>query len=281
MHTPIKVLNLRWKHQMPDLPPALAAFFIFWIGACIGSFLNVCIFRIPEKRSVVFPGSACPDCGHTLSWWENIPLMSYLILRARCRECGSRISVQYPVVECVNGLFYLLFWLKFGLGIPMVVYCIFFSALFVVTLIDLEHYIIPDAISVYGIPAGFAASFFLPQITWLDSLFGILLGGGILYLVAWGYYFFTKREGMGGGDIKLLAMIGAFLGWQAVPAVIFFSAAAGSLLGIAMMVFNRKGRHYALPYGPFLAGAAVFYLFFGNEIIEWYLGILSVQPVAA
>ncbi len=266
---------------MPEFPQGLVIFLIFWLGACIGSFLNVCIFRMPEKKSVVSPGSACPGCGHQLSWWENIPLISYLILRAKCRECGGSISVQYPLVEGVNGLMYVLFWLRFGYGIPAVIYCLFFSAMLVVTLIDLRHYIIPDAISVYGIPVGFAASFFLPGVSWLDSLLGIVFGGGILYLVAWGYYFFTKREGMGGGDIKLLAMIGAFLGWQAIPAVIFFSAAAGSLIGVAMMVFSKKGRHHALPYGPFLAGAAVFYLFYGHEIIEWYLRILSAQAMPA
>ncbi len=266
---------------MPDLPLVILVFFIFWTGACIGSFLNVCIYRMPVQKSVVSPGSACPACGHRLSWWENIPLLSYVILGAKCRQCKSHISIQYPIVEFINGAFYVLIWFKYTEIVPVLIYCLFFSALLVVTVIDLKHYIIPDIISVSGIPVGIAASFFLPQLNWVDSLLGIAIGGGILYLVAWGYYTITKREGMGGGDIKLLAMIGAFLGWQAVPAVIFFSAAAGTIIGIAMMLFSNKGRHYALPYGPFLAGAAVFYLFFGREIMEWYIGLLSVQAMPA
>ncbi len=266
---------------MPDLPLVILIFFIFWTGACIGSFLNVCIYRMPAQKSVVSPGSACPSCGHQLSWWENIPLLSYVILRAKCRQCKSPISIQYPIVEFINGVFYVLIWFKYNEAVPALIYCLFFSALLAVTVIDLKHYIIPDSISVAGIPAGIAASFFLPQLNWVDSLLGIVIGGGILYLVAWGYYAITKREGMGGGDIKLLAMIGAFLGWQAVPAVIFFSAAAGTVIGVAMMLISNKDRHYALPYGPFLAGAAVFYLFFGHEIIDWYLNLLSVQPMPA
>ncbi len=262
---------------MTELPEWITWLFLFFTGACIGSFLNVCIFRMPQGKSVVSPPSACPSCGHRLEWWENIPVVSYLLLGAKCKNCKKEISIQYPLIELINGLFYVLLWLKFGYTWATMIYCLFFSALLVVTVIDLRHYIIPDAISLPGIPAGVAASFLLPGITWFDSVAGALLGGGILFLVAWGYYFFTGREGMGGGDIKLLAMIGAFLGWKAVPAVIFFSALAGSVVGIITIIFNKKDRHFAVPYGPFLACAAILYLFYGREIINWYLGILAVQ----
>ncbi len=259
---------------MSYFPDVLIITFIFCTGACIGSFMNVCIFRIPEGRSIVTPASACRSCGYHLRWWENIPILSFIILRAKCSQCGHAISFQYPLVEFTNGLFYVLLWLKFGSGVSMVVYSIFFSALLVMTFIDLAHYIIPDIISVAGIPAGFAASFLLPDISWLDSLIGIVTGGGILFIVAWVYYLITKREGMGGGDIKLLAMIGAFLGWQAIPTVIFLSAATGAVAGVTLMIFKGKGRHYALPYGPFLAAAAVFYLFFGSLIVDWYVNFI-------
>lgn len=259
---------------MSDPPAVLIILFLFGIGACIGSFLNVCIFRLPKGKSIVSPGSACTGCGHRLSWFENIPLLSFVFLKARCRQCGSPISFQYPLVELLNALFYVLFWLKFGLNATMMIYAAFFSALLVITFIDLKHYIIPDVISLPGIPAGLAASFLLPQISWMDSFLGIIIGGGILFLVAWGYYLITKREGMGGGDIKLLAMIGAFLGWQSIPAIIFFSAAVGSVTGILLMFIQGKGRHHAIPYGPFLAGAATFYMFFGPEIMDWYAGII-------
>lgn len=259
---------------MPDPPVTLIILFLFGIGACIGSFLNVCIFRLPEGQSVISPGSACTGCGHRLSWFENIPLLSFVFLKARCRACGTHISFQYPLVELSNGLFYVLLWLKFGLNVTMAIYAAFFSALLVIFFIDLKHYIIPDVISLPGIVAGLAASFFLPQITWRDSLLGIIIGGGILFLLAWVYYLFTKREGMGGGDIKLLAMIGAFLGWQSIPAVIFLSSAVGSVTGILLMLIQEKGRHHAIPYGPFLAGAATLYMFFGPEIMDWYAGMI-------
>ncbi len=262
---------------MTELPDWITVLFLFFIGACIGSFLNVCIFRLPEGKSVVSPPSACPSCGHRIRWWENIPVLSFILLRQKCSNCGSRISLQYPAIEAINGIFYVLLWLKFGTTPSTLVYCIFFSALLVITVIDLRHYIIPDVISLPGIAAGFAASFLIPGMTWLDSIMGIVLGGGILFAVAWGYYLLTGREGMGGGDIKLLAMIGAFLGWKAVPAIIFFSALVGSIVGVGTMVMNKKDRHHALPYGPFLAGAAIFYLFYGREIIQWYLRLITPQ----
>ncbi len=247
---------------------------IFVTGTCIGSFLNVCISRLPAHRSIVTPGSACPKCGHRLSWWENIPLISYLVLKGRCRSCEMGISVQYPLVELVTGLLSLLLFRKFGLSIDFLIYLCFTAALIVIIFIDLWHQIIPDIISLPGILIGFLSAFVLANASWTDSLAGIIAGGGSLFLVAWGYRFLTGREGMGGGDIKLLAMIGAFLGWQAIPVVIFLSAVTGSIVGIAALAFRGANRHTAIPYGPFLAGGAMAYLFWGKNIVGWYLNLV-------
>lgn len=259
---------------MAELPTGLMGLIIFSLGACIGSFLNVCIFRIPAGTSVVTPPSACRKCGHRLAWWENIPLISFLILRGKCRSCGEKISIQYPIVEFLNGVLYVLLWLRFGLGLEMAIYAVFVSAMLVVTFIDLEHYIIPDVISLPGIIICFGASFLLPGLSWQDSLLGIVVGGGILLLVAWVYYLMTKREGMGGGDVKLLAMIGALLGWKAIPAVIFLSAASGAIVGIVLMLLKERGRQHPIPFGPFLAGAAVIYIFYGQRVMDWYLSLV-------
>ncbi|MBW2163552.1 MAG: prepilin peptidase [Deltaproteobacteria bacterium] len=210
------------------------SFLAFSLGTCIGSFLNVCIYRLPQEKSVVRPGSACPKCGHRLKWWENIPILSFLFLRAKCRSCGARISLQYPMVELLSGLLALALWYKFGLGPEVLIYFYFSACLIIVTFVDLAHQIIPDAVSLPGI-----------------------------------------REGMGGGDIKLLAMIGAFLGWQAIPLVILLSAAVGSVTGLAIMSVRKGDRHMAISYGPFLAGAALITLFWGRELTTWYLVFIS------
>jgi len=251
-------------------------FFVFVVGVCIGSFLMVCIFRLPRGNSLVRPGSSCPGCGHALAWWENIPILSFLLLRGRCSSCNSRISLRYPAVEVLSGLLALALWHRFGLSPELFVYAYFSATLLVVAFIDFEHQIIPDTLSLPGIVLGFAASFILPETAWYESLLGILVGGGALYLVALAYYLLAGREGMGGGDVKLLAMIGAFLGWRAVPLVIFLSAAAGSVAGVAMVLAQRKGiRHTPVPYGPFLSGAALLVLFYGNSLISWYVAMLQ------
>ncbi len=255
----------------------LNALTVFVAGLCIGSFLNVCIYRIPEGMSVVSPSSSCPACGHNIRWFENIPVLSYLFLKGRCGSCGAGISMQYPLVELLTALLLTLLFLKTGIGILFVIYALFTSSLIVITFIDLRLQIIPDIISLPGIVAGFLFSFLPGGIGWLDSFIGILAGGGVLYLVAWGYFTLTKRDGMGGGDIKLLGMIGAFLGWQSIPFVIFVSAAAGTLVGIPFMLIHGKDMKFAIPFGPFLSGAAVCYIFFGKEVTEWYISISTIH----
>ena len=249
--------------------------FAFVFGAVVGSFLNVCIFRLPKAESVVTPPSHCPHCNYQIRWYDNIPVFSYLLLKGKCRGCKAAISIQYPLVELLNGFLTAALFFRFGLSATFAALFIFCSALVVITFIDLEHQIIPDEISLPGIILGFVFSFILPWQNWLNSLIGILLGGGSLLLVAWGYEKLTGKEGMGGGDIKLLAMMGAFLGWKAVPFIIFVSSLAGSLIGISIMLIRKKDSKLAIPFGPYLAFAAIVYIFYGRKIIHWYLNLGS------
>ena len=252
-------------------PYLMLSLFALTIGMVVGSFLNVCICRMPMGESVVSPPSHCPQCDYRIRWYDNIPLVSYLLLRGKCRGCGMHISLQYPLVELLNGLLTLALFLRFGPTLAFLVLFLFCSALVVITFIDIEHQIIPDEISLPGIVIGFICSFFLQGYSWLNSLLGILLGGGSLLLVAYGYQWLTGKEGMGGGDIKLLAMMGAFLGWKSILFIIFASSLIGSVIGITMMLVQKKDSKLAIPFGPYLAFAAVLYIFYGRQIIHWYL----------
>ena len=258
---------------MYSSPQIVYSVFAFVLGAVVGSFLNVCIFRLPKDESVVFPPSHCTSCGYLIRWFDNIPILSYLLLRGKCRGCGQTISWQYPLVELLNGALTLALFLKFGLSFVFAVLFVFCCAMVVITFIDLEHRIIPDSITLPGIVIGFLASFFLPQLGWLNSLIGILAGGGSLLLIAYGYQAVAKKDGMGGGDIKLLAMMGAFFGWKAILFIVFAASLAGSLIGISLMMAQKKDSTLAIPFGPFLASAAVLYIFCGNRIIFWYLNM--------
>lgn len=253
--------------------PVIFYVFAFLFGAAVGSFLNVCIYRLPRSMSIVFPPSACPECGSRIAPRDNIPILGWLLLGGRCRSCKGRISWQYPAVELLNGLLTLFLFFRFHLSPTFFVLFLFCSALVAVTFIDIEHQIIPDSISLPGIVVGFAVSFFLPWLGWKNSLIGIAAGGGSLLIVAWGYHLLTKKEGMGGGDIKLLAMMGAFLGWKAIPFIIFSSSLIGSVVGVSLMAARGKDSQLPIPFGPFLALGALLYIFFGRELIGWYLGL--------
>ena len=246
--------------------------FTFILGAVVGSFANVLIYRLPRRESIVSPGSHCPGCGKPIRWFDNIPLISYLILRGRCRSCGEIIPWRYPAVEMVNGLLYLGLAMRFGAGTAALVLAPFVTALLVITFIDMDHRIIPNVISYPGMAAGLGLSFLAGFPRPLDSVIGLLVGGGFLYLVATGYYLITKREGMGMGDVKLLGMIGAYLGWQALPVTILLAAVTGSVIGLVAMRVQSEDRTYAVPFGPFLALGALAHIFFGKELILWYLG---------
>ncbi len=243
---------------------------IFFMGACIGSFLNVCIWRLPRAESIVSPGSKCPHCNTPIRFYDNIPILSYILLTGKCRGCKAPISIRYPLVEGLTGLLAAAAAYRFGITLDFLIYFVFISILVTVTFIDIDLMIIPDVISLPGILVGLAASLVLRSVTFKDALIGVFVGGGSLFLVAWGYHRITGKEGMGGGDIKLLAMIGAFIGWQGVFFTIFVASATGSLTGAILMLFARKDLKFAVAFGPFLAMGALAYLFAGPELIDWY-----------
>lgn len=256
-----------WKIGVYEMTLLIAIIF----GAMIGSFLNVCIYRLPKGESIVSPGSHCPFCNKAIKFYDNIPILSYFLLRGKCRYCHKPISLQYPIVEGVTALSSLLLFIRFGISFDYLFYFAFLSALIVITVIDLYHQIIPDEISLPGIGVGLLASLILKNITFWESLIGAISGGGSLFLVAVAYQWLFKREGMGGGDVKLLAMIGAFLGWKAVILTILLSSLIGSIIGIAIILIKGKDFKYAIPFGPFLSLGAAISLFWGEGLIRWYL----------
>lgn len=243
---------------------------VFIFGLCVGSFLNVCVYRIPAEKSIIFPGSACPNCGTAIKFYDNIPLLGYLSLGGKCRQCQSPISPRYPLIELLTGAFSLGLFLKFGLSMVTGVYFVFICTLIVITFIDIDHRIIPDRITLPGIFVFFSAAFAIPSLSWIDSLLGVLIGGGSLFVVAVLYHLLTHKEGMGGGDIKLLAMIGALVGWKGVFFTIFVSSAVGTLVGLSIMAATRQNLKLAVPFGPFLSIGAATYIFFGPRLISWY-----------
>jgi len=239
------------------------------LGAIVGSFLNVCIYRIPSGESIVFPASHCPTCKHPIKIYDNIPIISYGILRGKCRNCGERISLIYPAIELLTAVMSLLLFLKYGLSFAYLFTFAFACALIVITFIDLKYQIIPDVITLPGIPLFALAAILFMDVKLTTSLIGILAGGGCLYLVALVYQLLTKREGMGGGDIKLLAMLGGFLGWQSLWFIIMASSLIGAVTGISAMIVKGKDTKYAVPFGPFLSIAAVAYIFWGNTVMNF------------
>ncbi|WP_299983547.1 prepilin peptidase [Desulfobacula sp.] len=252
--------------------------FVFIVGACIGSFLNVCIYRIPENNSIITPGSFCPNCNKNIPFYYNIPILSYVFLMGRCKFCKHPISIRYLLIEALTGIFALLLFHKFGLTPAMAYWFVFISVLITISFIDIDHQIIPDIISLPGILI-FASSFcFLPEMTIKDALLGILAGGGSLYAVALFYYLLKKQEGMGGGDIKLLAMIGAATGIKGVIFTIFAGSLFGTIFGILIMVYTKiADTKLRIPFGPFLSLGVILYIFFGKQLVQWYLSTLAIN----
>lgn len=268
-------LNQSFATMIPDFFLLTAAGLL---GAVVGSFLNVVILRLPDhSQSIVFPASHCPGCSTALSWYDNIPILSFLILRGKCRHCRTSISMQYPIVELMMALLSVALVYRFQLSYVMAGYFIFCAALLVIIFIDIHHQIIPDVISLPGILLGFLFSLVSDTVTWQNSLIGILAGGGVLYAVAFLYALIRKIDGMGGGDIKLLAMIGAWLGWQSLPFIILASSATGSIAGLIAMRSQKMGGQTRIPFGPFLSLAALVYTFFSENILYFYHLYLTGQ----
>lgn len=244
----------------------------FLFGTIIGSFLNVCIYRIPKGESVIFPPSHCPNCKTPIKWHDNIPIISYLLLKGKCRNCGSPISKQYPTVELTTGLLTSLLVYKFGTSLSTIYYAVFTYSLIVISLIDLKTMLVPVKLCYFTMLLGILLSPFIPQITFKDSLLGASFGAGIILFIIETYYILTGKEGMGYGDANIMAVVGAFLGWEKVLVTLFLSSLIGSILGIIYTKVKKGNLKTAIPFGPFISLGAVATLFFGNKIINWYLG---------
>jgi leader peptidase (prepilin peptidase)/N-methyltransferase len=267
----------------------------FCFGASLGSFLNVCIYRIPADQSVVSPGSRCPGCRTPIAWYDNVPVLSWMVLGGRCRRCHESIAARYPFVEAATGGLALLALWRFGATPAAAVAFAFTAALLLITFIDFDHFFIPDEVSLPGVLVGLCVSALPGGIGLADSAIGAAVGGGILWLVAWSYERTTGTEGMGLGDVKLLAMIGAFLGWQAIPVILIVASMGGSVAGV-VVIFGRRGRRQmarvgrifgwravptfarraarrtAIPFGPFLALGAVVALYVPQVTLPFHFG---------
>ncbi|MBD3237880.1 MAG: prepilin peptidase [Candidatus Eisenbacteria bacterium] len=256
------------------VPAGLRLAALFVIGLCLGSFVNVVIHRLPRGASLAGPRSRCPQCGATIAWYDNIPLLSYVLLRGRCRRCRHGISWRYPIVELLGGLLTVgtvlqAEWMGVGWGVGLA-RLLFALALLAVIFIDLDLQIIPDWITLPGIAAGLLSAAWGP-LGLVDALLGVLVGAGALLLLALGYRAATGRDGLGMGDVKLMAMVGAFLGWQGASATLLLGSLAGSAVGVALVLRGRGTRRTALPFGTFLAPAAWVVLFLGSVLWSWYV----------
>lgn len=256
------------------IPVWLIAVFAFLFGLAAGSFLNVVIHRLPRGESIIRPRSRCPQCFSQIAWYDNIPVFSFILLRGKCRRCGEKISWRYPVIELISGFLAFTMFLRFGLRPESLIYYAFAASLLAASMIDLYHKIIPDQISLGGMVTGVLISL-IPGVGLKPSasLLGAAAGFLILFALIEGYYLFTKREGMGLGDAKLLGMIGAFLGWRALPGVVLIGSFSGLVIASYMIFLKGKGRYYKIPFGPFLSAGAVAWLFIGS-IIEDHVIVL-------
>jgi leader peptidase (prepilin peptidase)/N-methyltransferase len=261
----------------------LLSFYAFGIGAIVGSFLNVVIHRYPRQESIVFPGSHCPQCDAAIRWYDNVPILSFALLRGRCRSCGARIAWRYPLVELANALFYLAAFLRTGPTVAFVVVAAIVSMTIVLIYIDADIQILPDIIDLPGIAIGLGAgalglgilhpTLALPE-SLLDSLFGALLGAAIPLAIIGAYWLLRHVEGMGLGDVKMLAMIGAVTGWRPISGVLLLAAISGAIISVPLAIRSERGMQTALPFGVFLGIAFLAVLFFGPTLSGWYFSLM-------
>lgn len=259
-------------HYYLDIFWAVAA---FMVGATVGSFLNVVVYRLPKGESIVYPASRCMTCGSDIRMYDNIPLLSFILLRGRCRDCGAKVAFRYPLVEFISACLSLGLYQKFGLSPAYLVFFLFCCSMIVVFWIDLDHMIIPDVISLNGVAVGLILSMagFIPGMSFKGSLIGILFGGVILYVPAVVYEKVRGSEGLGGGDIKLLAMIGAFTGIKGVVFVLFLSSLCGTVAALISIAAKGSSAKTPIPFGPFLTSAGVVYVFWGDKVVERFYAL--------
>jgi leader peptidase (prepilin peptidase)/N-methyltransferase len=282
-------------HIRSVLPAPIVGIFVFLFGLLIGSFLNVCIIRIPARKSIVMPASACPKCAAPIRPYDNIPVLSWLLLGGKCRACKAKISGMYPLVELLTALLLFGCYLAFGFTTEALKWAIFSALVIVLVFTDLRERILPDAVNYTGFALGLALSFVtrptdgtalwvanrifefpppLPVISFVDALLGAALGSGLLWLVSEAYFRLRGREGMGMGDVKMMLLVGAFLGAKRTLLTIFAGSLLGSILGLAFMAARRKDSNYELPFGTFLGMAALLVVFFGTPVVSWYQSML-------
>jgi len=280
------------------IPSILASVFVFLFGLIIGSFLNVCILRIPGGKSIVTPASACPGCGAPIKPYDNIPVLSWLLLRGKCRACRKPISAMYPAVELLTGLLFLVCWLAFGFSAQTLKWAAFSALMIVLIFTDLRERLLPDAVNFTGLGIGLLASLFtkpmdgtalwlsarlfdypppVPVLSFCDALLGAAAGSGLLWLVSEGYFRLRGREGMGLGDVKMMLLVGAFLGLKRTVLTILAGSVLGTVLGILFILTRRKGSDYELPFGTFLGAAALLVVFFGTPLVNWYQTLLAAR----
>jgi leader peptidase (prepilin peptidase) / N-methyltransferase len=270
----------------------------FLFGLLIGSFLNVCILRIPADKSIVLPASSCTKCGKPIAAYDNIPVLSWLFLGGKCRHCKTPISAMYPAVELLTGLLFLGCYWVFGPTVDALKWAVFAALLVVLTITDLRERILPDEVNFFGLGAGLLFSFFTKSLDgtalWLsnrwfefpppqaalsfaDAVLGALAGSGLLWIVAEGYFRLRGREGMGLGDVKMMAAVGAFLGLKRTMMTVLVGSLLGSVIGIFLMAVTKKGRDYELPFGTFLGAGALLVVFFGTPALHWYESLLALK----
>jgi leader peptidase (prepilin peptidase)/N-methyltransferase len=253
------------------MPAWIFTLFAGLLGLAVGSFLNVCIFRLPREQSLVWPSSHCTSCNRQLNWFENVPVVAWVVLGGRCRTCRASISVMYPLVEAFTGVMFVWAWTHYGPDPLLFSRLIFGCAMVVLFVVDIEHRILPNVITIPGVAIGLSFSF-VTEPGWVSSLIGIGVGGGVLLLVAEVYLRVRKDEGLGMGDVKMLAMIGAFLGWKLTLLTLVAGSLLGSVVGVGLIMSGKGSMKYALPFGTFLAVAALLSAAWGEAVVQWYVG---------
>ena len=281
-----------WQSQ--SVIPLVVSLF----GLVIGSFLNVCILRIPAEKSIVLPASSCTTCGKAIAAYDNIPVLSWLILRGKCRNCKTKISPMYPAVELLTGLLFVACYFAFGLTVDALKWATFSALIVVLTITDLRERILPDVVNLFGVCAGLLFSFFTkstdgtamwlakrwfdfpppqPGLSFADAILGAAVGSGLLWVVAEGYFRLRGREGMGLGDVKMMAAVGVFLGLKRTLMTVLAGSLLGSVIGIVLISVSKKDRNYELPFGTFLGAGALLVLFFGTPALQWYQSLMAVK----